>query len=294
MYSASKHAVKGFTDALRMELEADNLPISVTLIKPTAINTPFPENAKNYLPYEPQLPQPLYAPELVAEAILHCAENPVRDFFVGEAAKAHSSMALNTPRLYEKMNEAMIDSMQNSGEPAQPNRHDGLYKTNSDLRERGAPERFTLERSVYQKAKMHPIVTGALAVGAGLGIAVLLNMRKSAGNRSALPDNFSQINSLDIREKMEVFGADNVYVGMVDRVEYGEIKLARKDSPDGKHHMISLDSVEATDGNKVMLSQTSEQARQMWRTIDNVAADSAANDSESNTQTLSKTQGSGK
>lgn len=302
VYSASKHAVKGFTDALRMELEADALPISVTLIKPTAINTPFPENAKNYLPYEPQLPQPLYAPELVAEAILHCAENPVRDFFVGEMAKAHSSMALNTPRLFEKMNESMIDSMQNSGEPAQPNRHDGLYKTNSDLRERGAPERFTLETSVYQKAKMHPVVTGALAVGAGLGLAVLLGMRKSArsGNSSAMPDNFSKISAFDIREKMEVVGADNVPVGTVDRVEYGEIKLARKDSPDGKHHLIPVDSVEAIDGNKVMLSQTSEQARQMWRTIDDAASTTAGlsvNDSTelSNQQpdTLSKSQGSG-
>src|SRR5215203_7446873 len=37
MYSSSKHAVKGFTDSLRMKLEADGLPISVTLIKPTAI-----------------------------------------------------------------------------------------------------------------------------------------------------------------------------------------------------------------------------------------------------------------
>lgn len=301
MYSASKHAVKGFTDALRMELEADNLPISVTLIKPTAINTPFPENAKNYLPYEPQLPQPLYAPELVAEAILHCAENPVRDFFVGEMAAAHSSMAKNMPRAFDKMNEMTIDSMQNSGEPPQPNRHDGLYKTNSDLRERGAPERFTLERSVYQKAKMRPILSGALAVGAGLGLAVLLGMRKSARSNDALPDNFSKASALDIREKMEVFGADNVFIGTVDRVEYGEIKLARKDSPDGKHHMISADSVEAVDGNRVMLSQTSEQARQMWRTIDD-AKSSAANNAEkiesdesSNQQTdnLSKSRGSG-
>src|SRR5918999_6456292 len=131
MYSASKHAVKGFTDALRMEVEADNLPISITLIKPTAIHTPFPENAKNYLAYEPQLPPPVYAPELAAEAILHCAETPTRDFFVGGMAKVHSSMGLNTPRLHEKMNESMIDSMQNSGEPAPANRSDGLYATNS-------------------------------------------------------------------------------------------------------------------------------------------------------------------
>lgn len=75
------------------------LPISITPIKPTAIHTPFPENAKSYLPYKPQLPSPLYAPDLVAEAILHCAEHPTRDFFVGGMAKVHSSMSHNVPRL---------------------------------------------------------------------------------------------------------------------------------------------------------------------------------------------------
>jgi short-subunit dehydrogenase len=39
IYAASKHAVKGFTDSLRIELEEENLPISVTLIKPASIDT---------------------------------------------------------------------------------------------------------------------------------------------------------------------------------------------------------------------------------------------------------------
>jgi short-subunit dehydrogenase len=56
MYSASKHAVKAFTDALRMELEADKAPVSVTLIQPTAVDTPFPEHAANYMSLEPKLP----------------------------------------------------------------------------------------------------------------------------------------------------------------------------------------------------------------------------------------------
>ena len=180
MYSSSKHAVKGFTDALRMELEADKLPISVTLIKPTAIHTPFPENAKNYLPYEPQLPPPLYAPELVAEAILHCAATLTRDFFIGEMAKLHSSMSLNAPRAYDKMNEMIINSAQNSGEPATANRPDGLYETNSKLRERGAKSRFVLEDNLYQRAKIHPLVFGALAIGGGVAAAALIG---SARNR---------------------------------------------------------------------------------------------------------------
>ena len=178
IYSSSKHAVKGFTDSLRMELEADGLPISVSLVKPTATHTPFPENAKNFLPYEPQLPGPLYSPDLVAEAILYCAENPTREFFVGEMSKAHSSFAMNAPRLYEKFNESMIDTMQNSGEPAEARRPDGLHHTNSKLQERGSEDRFVLENSVYQKAVMHPLLTAGLLAGGSLAVAALLKSRK--------------------------------------------------------------------------------------------------------------------
>src|SRR5206468_7879728 len=48
MYSASKHAVKGFTDALRVEIEeVDKAPVAITLIQPTAVDTPLPQHAKN-------------------------------------------------------------------------------------------------------------------------------------------------------------------------------------------------------------------------------------------------------
>lgn len=105
MYSATKHAVKGFTDALRMELEAEGSPISVTLVKPSAINTPYVEHAKNYLYNEPDFPMPIYAPEIVAEVILHCAENPERDMFAGGSGKLMSMVGYYAPRLYDKVME---------------------------------------------------------------------------------------------------------------------------------------------------------------------------------------------
>ncbi len=273
MYSASKHAVKGFTNALRMEIEGDELPISVTLIKPTAIHTPFPENAKNYLPYKPTLPPPVYAPELVAEAILYCAETPTRDFFVGGMAKAHSAMALNTPRLFDKMNETMIDSMQNSGKSAKSNDGDGLYATNSDLRERGAEDRFVIEHSVYQQTKLHPAITTVLLIGGGLGVAALIAARKSKNDGGKNSKNDSKIYSFDIRKHSKVVGADGAHIGTVDGVEYGEIKLTRKDSTDGKHHFISTDSVKSIENNKVVLSDTAEEIKKTWR----VGGDDEAN-----------------
>ena len=56
VYSSSKHAVKGFTDALRMELEEEGAPVSVTLIKPSTIDTPYTKHAKNLTEREPSLP----------------------------------------------------------------------------------------------------------------------------------------------------------------------------------------------------------------------------------------------
>jgi NAD(P)-dependent dehydrogenase (short-subunit alcohol dehydrogenase family) len=56
-YSTTKHAVKGFTDALRVEIEnIDQAPVSITLIQPTATDTPFPQHARNYMDQEPKLP----------------------------------------------------------------------------------------------------------------------------------------------------------------------------------------------------------------------------------------------
>ena len=81
------------------------------------------------------------------------------------------------PRAYDKMNEMMIDSMQNSGESPKANRSDGLYETNSNLRERGAGERFVLEESLYQRAKIHPLVTAGILLGGGVAVVALLNSR---------------------------------------------------------------------------------------------------------------------
>jgi short-subunit dehydrogenase len=187
IYTATKHAIKGFTDVLRIEVEADQLPVSVSLIKPTAIHTPIPQNARSYLRYEPHLPPPIYAPELVAEAILHCAENSVRDFMVGDTVPIHTAIGTYTPRLYDRINELIIDSVQNSGQPAQPDRPDGLYQTNSKLEERGSDDRLVLEDSLYQHYKIHPLLTAGIIAGSGLAIAGLLRSRRNSAQRNSLP-----------------------------------------------------------------------------------------------------------
>src|ERR1044072_1907545 len=102
-YCASKHAVKGYTNALRLELEEEGAPISVTLIKPSTIDTPYVKHAKNLMPVEPQNPPPVYAPETVAEAILHCAEYPERDVVVGGGGKMLAEAGHYMPWVTDKV-----------------------------------------------------------------------------------------------------------------------------------------------------------------------------------------------
>jgi short-subunit dehydrogenase len=104
MYSASKHAVKGFTDALRVEVEdVDKAPVSITLIQPTAVNTPYPQHAKNYLAEEPKLPAPMIDAREVADAILEAATKGGRDVKVGAMSKLDTALARLAPGLADKL-----------------------------------------------------------------------------------------------------------------------------------------------------------------------------------------------
>jgi short-subunit dehydrogenase len=136
MYSASKHAVKGFTDALRVEVqEIDEAPVSITLIQPTAVDTPFPEHARNYMPLEPKLPTPQIDPEDVAEAILKAAEDPTRDAKVGGMATLNTAAAKLFPSLGDKMSAKQASRQQYDEAPRDP--EGTLYKPGETGRKRG-------------------------------------------------------------------------------------------------------------------------------------------------------------
>ncbi len=121
MYSASKHAVKGFTDSLRIEIEnVDEAPVTITLIQPTAVNTPYPQHAKNYMDREPKLPTPQIDPRQVAEAILSAAVEGGRDIKVGAMAVLNTAVSKLMPALGDRLAAKQIDRQQADGAPLRP------------------------------------------------------------------------------------------------------------------------------------------------------------------------------
>jgi NAD(P)-dependent dehydrogenase (short-subunit alcohol dehydrogenase family) len=84
-YTASKWALRGFYDSLRMELAESKDAIAVTTILPAGIATPFFEHARSKVGAMPSPPPPTYAPEVVAEAIVRASIKPTREVPVGGA-----------------------------------------------------------------------------------------------------------------------------------------------------------------------------------------------------------------
>ena len=170
-YCATKHAVKGFTEALRMELEWDKAPISVTLVKPGQIDTPFPVNAKNHLSSEPHHVPPVYAPAVVAEAILHAAVKPVRDVYAGGGAKGMATMAHLAPGGIDRpMEKIVIPGTPSGRPPLRPIEQNGLDHPTERLEERGNYEGHVMRTSLYTKAALNPLPAAAALVGTGLAL----------------------------------------------------------------------------------------------------------------------------
>jgi short-subunit dehydrogenase len=128
IYSASKHAVKAFTDALRLELEHLHLPVSVTLIMPGPIDTPFLDHAANHLEREPSFPPPVYSTDVVAKATVDCMETYHRHVFVGGSGKALSMLETISPRLADFYAHLFLFSGQRADEPADPGRKPNVFE----------------------------------------------------------------------------------------------------------------------------------------------------------------------
>ena len=112
-YTASKHAVKGFTDTLRVEIEkVDGAPVAITLIQPTAVDTPFPEHSRNFMDKEPKLPAPTIEPKQVAEAILKAAMTPTRSKKVGSKAVVNTMVATMLPSWADSLSAREVHNQQ--------------------------------------------------------------------------------------------------------------------------------------------------------------------------------------
>ena len=128
-YCGAKFAIRGFTDALRVELMHDKSKVSVTMVQLSAFNTPQFQWARTRLPRRPQPVPPIYQPEVAARGIHYAAHHHRRELWVGyPAVKAIIGNGL-VPWLADRILAKKGYSGQMGDEPVPADRPDNLFES---------------------------------------------------------------------------------------------------------------------------------------------------------------------
>jgi len=184
VYSASKHAVKGFTNALRMELMREQAPITVSLVKPAAVDSPYSKHARNLTGYATQNPQPVYATHVVADTILYCASHPIREITVGGVGRLIASFYSILPGVAEPLFARFAPSLMRDRSSAYQPFDDGLYDPTDDGLDEEVHYPMVRQFSALAELRKHPGLTGGgVAILAGIGLAALLLSQRSGPTR---------------------------------------------------------------------------------------------------------------
>jgi short-subunit dehydrogenase len=168
-YCGAKHAVRGFTDSVRVELMHDNSNVHVTMVQLPAVNTPQFDISKAQLPNHPQPVPPIYQPEVPADAIYWAAHQRRREVHLGLS----SLMAIHGNKIAPWFADWYLartgyDSQQ-TNEPVDTNRPNNLYEpVPGDHGAHGSFDEQSRESSPQLWANKH---RGALLTAAGIGLA---------------------------------------------------------------------------------------------------------------------------
>jgi NAD(P)-dependent dehydrogenase (short-subunit alcohol dehydrogenase family) len=181
-YCAAKHAMQGFHDSLRTELEHDESNVKVTMVQLPAVNTPQFRWVKSRLPHKAQPVPPIFQPEVIAEGIAWAADNPdaTRELIIGwPALKAIMGNKL-VPAYADRVLARTGYASQQIDEPEDPNRPNTLWEPvegpgGGDHGAHGAFDDRAQDSSWQLWANTHrpTIALGALGAAAVAGLAAL-------------------------------------------------------------------------------------------------------------------------
>jgi NAD(P)-dependent dehydrogenase (short-subunit alcohol dehydrogenase family) len=178
-YAASKHAIDGFLESLRVELKREGWSIGVTNVMPAAINTPFFSSSRSKIGVKPMGFPPIYQPNTVADVVLYAAEHPTREVVAGGAGKAMLLTQRISPRLMDALMLLAGFDSQKTDEPKSEDDPHNLFETVYEDRIEGDFSDRAHPRSFHNWLETYPLIRRAVLAGLALGIARLLRARSS-------------------------------------------------------------------------------------------------------------------
>lgn len=179
-YSGAKHAIQGFTESVRTELEHQHSAVWITMLQLPAVNTPQFTWGRNKLPRKAQPVPPIYQPELIGQAAYWAARHRKRQMYLGGS----TAIVINANKLVPGLGDRYLAltgyRSQMRDEPRDPTRPDNLFTPVDDTRDYGAHGAFddrARHRSWEMWASAHlPLVLGAVTAGLGavaVGLALV-------------------------------------------------------------------------------------------------------------------------
>lgn len=188
-YCAAKFAVSGFTDSLRAELIADEVPVTLTVVYLPAVNTPQPGWARNHTGHAQVLPDPLFDPRLCAEAITSALRKPTREIWVGRSTLQMAIAQALAPGFADRQASSFRENQ--LGEPIGDKRGNlDEPGTGSACIDGDAIDRAISNRHEYFTSRQRDLLKlgiggGIAGIGAlaGFGVSRLLAGRANANRR---------------------------------------------------------------------------------------------------------------
>lgn len=166
-YCGAKFAIRGFTDALRVELMHERAGVQLTMVQLSAFNTPQFQWARTHMKHRPQPVPPIFQPEVAARGIHWAAHHRRRELWVGfPAVKAIVGNAL-APWLADRKLVKQGYKGQLDDQPLPADRPDNLYSpVHADYGTHGRFDRRSRDSSAQLWLTTHrqQIAAGALAL----------------------------------------------------------------------------------------------------------------------------------
>ncbi len=183
-YCACKHAIVGFTDSLRCELDHDKSHVQLTHIQMPAMNTTQFNWVKNRMPHNTQPVPPIFEPEIAADVVVHAgyAKHPRREYWVGmPTVEAIVGQRLVPGLLDRYLGRTGYKAQQIQSEPRDPAAPNNLYEYvpgRHSARGKFADRSARTSAEVFVSLNRHWLTLGAVAL-AGVGSALLNRRRHS-------------------------------------------------------------------------------------------------------------------
>lgn len=157
-YCGAKHAIQGFSEALRTELMHQRKKIYVTMVQMPALNTPQFAWCKTKMKTEPQPVPPIFQPEVGAEAVFWSAHHPrKREIILG----GRNVLIVWGNKFFPGWADWYLAKTgyqsQTTGKPISPERKDNLWETvKGDYQSRGTFNQQACKKSFQLYLVTHP------------------------------------------------------------------------------------------------------------------------------------------